>query len=141
MLAGFASDALAASPDVILHNGKIVTVDDTFSIAEAIAIADGRIVAVGVDSDVRALGGERTRLTDLEGRTVLPGLIDTHTHPTGASMYEFDHPVPDMQTIVRQEGVAEGASPRCSHAAREMRGGPSEPPCRRRLQTTHRCCV
>ncbi len=99
MLAGFASDALAAPPDVILHNGKIVTVDDTFSIAEAIAIADGRIVAVGVDSDVRALGGERTRLTDLEGRTVLPGLIDTHTHPTGASMYEFDHPVPDMQTI------------------------------------------
>ena len=99
MLAGFASDALAVPPDVILHNGKIVTVDDTFSIAEAIAIADGRIVAVGVDSDVRALGGERTRLTDLEGRTVLPGLIDTHTHPTGASMYEFDHPVPDMQTI------------------------------------------
>ena len=99
MLAGIASDALAVPPDVILHNGKIVTVDDTFSIAEAIAIADGRIVAVGVDSDVRALGGERTRLTDLEGRTVLPGLIDTHTHPTGASMYEFDHPVPDMQTI------------------------------------------
>ena len=99
MLAGLASDALAAPPDVILHNGKIITVDDTFSIAEAIAIADGRIVAVGVESDVRALAGERTRLTDLEGRTVLPGLIDTHTHPTGASMYEFDHPVPDMQTI------------------------------------------
>ena len=99
MLAGLASGALAAPPDVILHNGKIVTVDDTFSIAEAIAIADGRIVAVGAESDVRALAGERTRLTDLEGRTVLPGLIDTHTHPTGASMYEFDHPVPDMQTI------------------------------------------
>ena len=99
MLAGLASGAVAAPPDAILHNGKIVTVDDTFSIAEAVAIADGRIVAVGVESDVRALAGERTRLTDLEGRTVLPGLIDTHTHPTGASMYEFDHPVPDMQTI------------------------------------------
>ena len=99
MLAGLAAGALAAPPDLILHNGRIVTVDDTFSIAEAIAIADGRIVAVGDGSDVRALAGERTRLTDLEGRTVLPGLIDTHTHPTGASMYEFDHPVPDMQTI------------------------------------------
>ena len=99
MLAGLASGGLAAAPDEILHNGKFVTVDDTFSIAEAIAIADGRIVAVGVESDVRALAGERTRLTDLGGRTVLPGLIDTHTHPAGASMYEFDHPVPDMQTI------------------------------------------
>ena len=99
MLAGLAAGALAAPPDLILHSGRIVTVDATFSIAEAIAIADGRIVAVGDDSGVRALAGERTRLTDLEGRTVLPGLIDTHTHPTGASMYEFDHPVPDMQTI------------------------------------------
>ena len=116
MLGGLAAGALAAPPDVILHNGRIVTVDDTFSIAQAIAIADGRIVAVGDDSDVRALAGERTRLTDLEGRTVLPGLIDTHTHPTGASMYEFDHPVPDMQTIAdvlsyfreRAEVVPEG---------------------------------
>ena len=93
------SIAQASPPDSILYNGKIVTVDGSFSIAEAIAITDGRIAAVGPNSVVRALAGEQTHLTDLAGKTVLPGLIDTHTHPTGASMYEFDHPVPEMQTI------------------------------------------
>lgn len=89
----------AAPPDLILYNGKVVTVDEQFSIAEAVAVRGGRFVAVGLDTDVLPLAGPETETTDLQGRTVLPGLIDTHTHPLGAAMYEFDHAVPDMQTI------------------------------------------
>ena len=89
----------AAPPDLIFHSGKIVTVDEQFSIAEALAVEGSRIAAVGSNAAVRALAGPRTRSIDLQGKTVLPGLIDTHTHPTGAAMYEFDHPVPDMETI------------------------------------------
>ncbi len=89
----------AADPDLILHTGKIVTVDGDFSIAESVAVRDGRIVAVGANAEVRAMAGVETQMVDLRGRTVLPGLIDTHTHPLGAAMYEFDHEVPSMETI------------------------------------------
>ena len=89
----------AAPPDLILHNGKIVTVDEQFSIAKALAIEKGRIVAAGSNAAVRALAGPESRSIDLQGKTVLPGLIDTHTHPLGAAMYEFDHPVPEMESI------------------------------------------
>ena len=99
LLSGPAVQSLAAPPDLILHNGKIVTVDEQFSVAEALAIDGGRISSVGANSVVRALAGPETELIDLGGKTVLPGLIDTHTHPLGAAMYEFDHAVPDMETI------------------------------------------
>lgn len=89
----------AAEPDWILSHGKIVTVDQDFRIAEALAMTDDRIVAVGSNADVLRLKGSSTRVVDLQGKTVLPGLIDSHVHPTGASMYEFDHPVPKMETI------------------------------------------
>ena len=89
----------ALVPDLILHNGKIVTVDDQFSLAEALAIRGDRIVAVGQDAGVLGLAGPDTRKVDLAGKTVLPGLIDSHTHPLGAAMYEFDHTVPDMETV------------------------------------------
>ncbi|GAA3054545.1 amidohydrolase [Pseudonocardia yunnanensis] len=68
-------------PDTILHGGKIVTVDARSSVAEAVAIADDRIVAVGSDREVRALAGRGTREVDLRGTSVIPGLIDNHTHP------------------------------------------------------------
>src|ERR1044071_9474774 len=89
----------AAEADLILHNGKVVTVDNRFSIQQAMAIQDGRIAQVGRDAAVLKLKGARTELIDLKGRMVLPGLMDSHTHPTGASMTEFDHPIPDMETI------------------------------------------
>src|ERR1043166_2661547 len=89
----------AADADLILHNGKIVTVDSRFSMQQAIAIQNGRIAQVGRDASVLKLKGARTEVIDLKGRMVLPGLMDSHTHPTGASMTEFDHPIPDMETI------------------------------------------
>ena len=90
--------AFAARPDLILHHGKIVTVDQKFSIAEAIAIQGERILQVGSDAEVLKLKGEQTQVLDLGGNMVLPGLIDSHVHP-GAAMTEFDHPLPDMESI------------------------------------------
>ncbi|MEM3608429.1 MAG: amidohydrolase [Candidatus Bathyarchaeia archaeon] len=69
-------------PDFILYNGKIITVDEDFSIAEAVAIWRDRFIAVGSDSEVRSLAGPDTRMLDLKRRTVIPGLIDSHVHIT-----------------------------------------------------------
>lgn len=93
------SAAAAETADLILHNGKIVTVNSRFEVAEAVAVRGERIVAVGRNRDVLRLKGPATRVVDLGGKTVLPGLIDSHVHSTGASMYEFDHPIPEMDTI------------------------------------------
>ena len=73
--------------DTILLNGKIVTVDDYFSIQEAVAIRGERIAAVGSNEAIRALGGPDTRTIDLGGRTVIPGLIDNHNHVIRATEY------------------------------------------------------
>src|SRR5205809_1808790 len=86
-------------PFLILHNGRIVTVDDRFTIAQAIAIRNGAIVAVGSDRQVLPTAGTNTRIVDLHGKTVLPGLIDSHTHPTSAAMTEFANPIPEMESI------------------------------------------
>jgi hypothetical protein len=67
-------------PELVLVNGKVVTVDDRFSIREAVAVRDGKILAVGGTADIRALAGPSTRVVDLKGRTVIPGLIDSHVH-------------------------------------------------------------
>ena len=66
--------------DQVLTNGKILTVDSEFSIAEAIAIQGDRIVAVGTGQDIAGFVGPDTDVIDLEGRTVIPGLIDNHMH-------------------------------------------------------------
>ena len=66
--------------DMILTNGKIITVDDRFSIAQAVAVRGERIVAVGTTADINRLAGPGTRRIDLRGRAVTPGLIDNHAH-------------------------------------------------------------
>lgn len=78
--------AQTLAPDLILHNGKVVTVDRSFSIAEAIAVVGNRIYAVGSDHEIKALAGASTRMVDLRGRTVIPGLIDNHVHMCLAGM-------------------------------------------------------
>ena len=88
-----------APPSHVFHNGKIVTVDPEFRIVQAMAIRDGRILAVGSNDEILGLAGSGTERVDLAGKTVLPGLIDSHVHAPAASMYEFEQPVPDMQTI------------------------------------------
>jgi predicted amidohydrolase YtcJ len=76
--------AVKAPADLVLRGGKIVTVDNEFSIREAVAIKDGRFLAVGTERDVRPLIGPRTRVIDLAGRTVIPGLVDARIHATAA---------------------------------------------------------
>jgi predicted amidohydrolase YtcJ len=66
--------------DLVLTGGKIVTSDDAFRIAEAVAISDGKVAAVGSSSEISALAGQGTQRIDLGGRTVIPGLIDGHAH-------------------------------------------------------------
>lgn len=89
----------AEPPELIVYHGKIVTVDPRFRIAEAMAVSGERIVAIGSNNDVLRLAAPNTKRIDLAGRTVLPGLIDSHLHPTSGAMTEFDHPVPTMETI------------------------------------------
>ena len=85
--------------DLILHHGKVVTVDREFSVRQALAVKGDRLLRVGTDDEVLKTRGPRTAVVDLGGKMVLPGLIDSHTHPTGACMTEFDHPIPEMETI------------------------------------------
>jgi len=85
--------------DLLLTNGKIITVDAAFSIHSGIAVRGDRIVAVGDEKELRTYRGSNTRVIDLEGKTVLPGLIDSHTHPAAACVTEFDHPIPTMESI------------------------------------------
>ena len=72
-------DALAA-PDRILSNGRILTVDEEFNIVEAIVLDGDRILATGTDEEMVALADPDTAIMDLQGRTVIPGLIDNHVH-------------------------------------------------------------
>jgi predicted amidohydrolase YtcJ len=69
-----------AYADLILTNGKVLTVDRDFNIREALAIRDGRVLAVGTTAVIQRYAGPKTRRIDLAGRTVIPGIIDTHLH-------------------------------------------------------------
>ena len=74
-----------SEPDLILLDGKIVTLDDDSCIVGALAAKDGRIVALGEDRDIEALAGPGTKVLRLDGKTVIPGIIDSHCHPDGAA--------------------------------------------------------
>ena len=66
--------------DIVLTGGKVITVDEKFSIAQAVAIRGDRIVAVGTNQQINALAGPNTRRIDLRGRALMPGFIDNHAH-------------------------------------------------------------
>ncbi|HEY1340446.1 MAG TPA: amidohydrolase family protein [Bryobacteraceae bacterium] len=101
----------AADADLILHNGKVVTVDDGFSVRQAVAVEGMRIVKVGTDAEVLALRGPKTNVINLKGRTVLPGLIDAHVHALEAGLSEFRAPLPTfdsfaaVQAYIRQQAA------------------------------------
>lgn len=84
---------------LILHNGKVVTLDPQNSIQQAVAIDNGRILAVGSNEAVLALRKPDTQVIDLRGRMVLPGLIDPHVHALGGALSEFREPLPPLDSI------------------------------------------
>jgi predicted amidohydrolase YtcJ len=91
------SEPAAGMADWVLTNGQVLTVDAEFSSAEAIAIQDNRVLATGSNDEINALAGAATRRTDLEGRTLIPGLIDNHMHFVRATQQWYRH--------VRWDGV------------------------------------
>ena len=87
----------AAEPTLVLMNGKIVSVDEAFSVHEAVAIEGDRILALGSNDEIEALAGAQTARIDLAGRTVIPGLIDNHAHVMRSAAY--------WPSEVRMDGV------------------------------------
>ena len=97
VMAGSVHSAPLSEPDVVFYNGKIATFDAVGSMVEAVAVKDGKVLKVGSAMEMKALAGKPTRMVDLEGRTVVPGLIDAHTHP--------------METIMMKDGWVDARYP------------------------------
>ncbi len=95
--------------DLVLLDGKVLTVDAQFSEARAFAVRDGRFVKVGSNDDIRRYVGVSTRVIEARGRTVIPGLIDTHVHALTVAAEEASQPfqtlrsIGDLQAWVRTE--------------------------------------
>lgn len=79
-IGGRSATAQGQTADLILQNGKVLTVDNNFSITEAVAVTGDKIAAVGSNDEVLKLKGPNTQVIDLKGRMVIPGLVDTHRH-------------------------------------------------------------
>ena len=110
---------LVSYPDMILHNGKIVTMDDKSNsinpgtIAQAVAIREGKILSVGTNNQVLALKGPQTKIVDVKGRTVVPGIIDTHSHLFDYAMDSLGDASPRIRIRAQQgetwESIAQKA--------------------------------
>ncbi len=98
--------------DLVLVHGTVLTVDAKDSVAQALAVRGGKIVAVGTDRDILRLAGPRTRRIDLNGRTATPGLIDSHAHIADGGVAELFHVrLSDVTTVAEavrrvREGIA-----------------------------------
>ena len=104
VVAGMALGAVAARAqaqvaELIAVNGRIVTLDAGERVVEALAVRDGRLLACGTNAMIRGLAGPETRVLDLGGRTVLPGLIETHCHSIGAARAALAGPYQELRSI------------------------------------------
>ncbi|MBA3763447.1 MAG: amidohydrolase [Chthoniobacterales bacterium] len=87
------------APELILYNANVITIDDRHPRAQAIAIADGRFLAVGSNEKVAALATAKTTKMNLEGKTIVPGFIDAHTHPAVAGRMHLKQVDCDLRSI------------------------------------------
>ncbi|MCK1405100.1 amidohydrolase [Bradyrhizobium sp. 76] len=113
----WATLAYAQKADLIVTNAKIVTLDPASTIAQALAVRDGRIVAIGGNDAVEGLIGPTTRRVDAGGRTIIPGLIDSHIHAVRAGLtYATEvnwigaKTIPEAMERLRQAAKARAAS-------------------------------
>ncbi len=90
--------------DAVYYNGRVATLDSVSTVAAAMAVKDGKILALGDDPAILKLAGPNTEKVDLGGRTVLPGLIEAHAHPEMASLSELTDSVPDVHNIAELLG-------------------------------------
>ncbi len=93
-----AAGAPQGPADLIIHHAKVVTVDAEFHIVQAVAVKDGRILAVGDNESIVPLKGPKTRLIDGDSHTVLPGLY-SHVHPVDAALSELREPLPVLKSL------------------------------------------
>jgi hypothetical protein len=107
----------AQAPDTVFVNGKVITLDARSTMATGLAVTNGRITAAGSNDDVRKLAGPSTRVIDLGGRTVIPGLIDSHLHAIRAAL-SFSTEVNWIGARSIEEGLG-----RIRAAARTMKPG------------------
>lgn len=89
----------AEPADTVVTGGKVVTLDDDASVVEAFAVRDGRVVATGTSKLIQRLVGPQTKVLDLKGRTVIPGLIESHCHSLGVALSELRSPYEEMRSI------------------------------------------
>jgi predicted amidohydrolase YtcJ len=88
----------AQQADTVIYNGKVLTVDAKFSVAEAVAVKDGKIASVGKTDDVLKMAGPNTVKIDLKGKTLIPGLINTHVHVESPGAYGSEMPASKRKT-------------------------------------------
>src|SRR5207237_5216522 len=81
------SQASSAKADLILHNGRVATLDAHKPVAEAVAVLDGKFAAVGTEGEVLKLRSDRTQVIDVGGRAIIPGLNDSHLHLIRGGLY------------------------------------------------------
>jgi predicted amidohydrolase YtcJ len=110
MLPAQAGHANGGSADLVIHNGRVLVLDERFHTAEAVAIRGGRVLAVGRERDIGRLAGRRTEVLDAGGGTVLPGINDSHVHlnALGLNFPPFSYNV-DTATIDELVGVVAAA--------------------------------
>src|SRR5262249_23799747 len=105
----------AGPPNLVFHNGQVLTVDRAFTRTQAVAVRGDRLVAVGDDSAVLELAGPDTVRLDLQGRTVMPGLIDAHAHMDREGLRRIYPSLADARSIADVQAVvgqaAAGARP------------------------------
>lgn len=95
---------MTTAPDLILTGGTVLTVDDNNTVAQAVAVAEGMVVAVGSSEEVTALAADGTEAVDLAGRTAIPGFVDAHSHVSFGAQYSkhaavHTPPVGDTRTV------------------------------------------
>jgi predicted amidohydrolase YtcJ len=95
----------APSADTVYVNGKVITADKTFTIAQAVAVKDGKFVGVGTSDEMRRYASPTTRVVDLKGRAVIPGLMDSHTHMLGAGAADTRAPLFRARTVAEAQAI------------------------------------
>lgn len=101
----------SSKPDLVLHNGRFITVDPERPRAQAVAIWGDRIMAVGSNAEIRALAGPGTRMVDLGQKTVVPGFIDAHSHPAVSGRLHLRQVDADLRSIAAiQQAIRERAA-------------------------------